>query len=521
MISIRNLLEKRAEYPLSKEGDSWLQEDLNNETQEDVWLITVSSTLHNSGRRKVFEQILAKYSLTGVYNLGAPFYNTGAQMELIHLSSMASDNMDVSIYKGQIFIRGVKRVKQSDGLFALPEKFSMKYEKYLEGLESWINGGAMPEDDNAGEYEYNTIVSTDISDNYLFPEYYSKKAMDVRRLLQQETLVKLGDITEIIMPRPVTDMVGKVVGMTDLKYPFDIDSIAENTATSVVLQKNDIILPSVGSVKPFLIADELDEKIYANRNMFVLRCKDIQPEYLYLYLNSEVCQTILDSQKLGCFISKITMKAAKDIPVIMPTKDEQEYSLQAQILTHIERRSYQFKSDVESRVLAYWKALHKNDDKKPEKVEDILEMELLETLKVHSTNQLQEMLHDDWKELNDCFRVGAYKATLILAGSILEAVLIDWLSEIKGHDYFAEDYVITDRNGRQKRADLIDYINEIKYIERPHWIHEATKAHEIRKKRNLVHAKLGINSDEINEETCRMVIDYLRDVIKTRDVEEQ
>ena len=448
MISIRDLLEKRAEYPLS------------NETQKDVWMITVSSTLHNSGRRKVFEQILAKYSLTGIYNLGAPFYNTGAQMELIHLSSKTSDNMDISIYKGQIFIRGVKRVRQSDSLFALPEKFSMKYEKYLEGLENWINGGAMPEDDNAGEYEYNTIVSMDISDNYLFPEYYSKKAMDVRRLLQRETLVMLGDITEIIMPRPVTDVVGKVVRITDLKYPFDTESIAENTATSVVLQKNDIIIPSVGSVKPFLIADELNEKIYANRNMFVLRCKDIQPEYLYLYLNSEVCQAIIDSQKLGCFISKITMKAAKDIPVIMPTKDEQEYSLQAQILTHIERRSYQFKGDIESRVLAYWKAINKNSNKKPEKVEDILEMELLETLKVHSTNQLQEMLHDDWKELNDCFRVGAYKATLILAGSILEAVLIDWLSEIKGPDYFTEDYMVTDRNGRQKRADLIDYITK-------------------------------------------------------------
>lgn len=249
MISIRDLLEKRAEYPLSKDGDSWLEEVLYNETQKDMWLITVSSTLHNSGRRKVLEQILAKYTLAGVYNLGAPFYNTGAQMELIHLSSKTSDNMDISIYKGPIFIRGVKRVRQSDGLFALPEKFSMKYEKYLEGLESWINGGVIPEDDNAGEYEYNTIVSTDISNNYLFPEYYSKKAMDVRRLLQRETLVKLGDITEIIMPRPVTDVVGKVVGMTDLKYPFDTEAIAENTATSVVLQKNDIILPSVGSVK--------------------------------------------------------------------------------------------------------------------------------------------------------------------------------------------------------------------------------------------------------------------------------
>lgn len=521
MISIRDLLEKRAEYPLSKDGDSWLEEVLNNETQKDVWLITVSSTLHNSGRRKVFEQILTKYSLAGVYNLGAPFYNTGAQMELIHLSSKTSDNMDVSIFKGQIFIRGAKRVKQSDGLFALPEKFSMKYEKYLEGLERWINGGAMPEDDNAGEYEYNTIVSTDISDNYLFPEYYSKKAMDVRRLLQQETLIKLGDITEIIMPRPITDVVGKVVRMADLKYPFDTESIAENTATSVVLQKNDIILPSVGSIRPFLVADELDEKIYANRNMFVLRCKDIQPEYLFLYLNSEVYQTILDSQKMGSFIQRVTRKSVAEIPVIKPTKNENDYYVQAYILTHLERRSYQVKSDVESRVLAYWKAINKTCDKKPEKVEDILEMELLETLKVHSTNQLQEMLHDDWKELNDCFRVGAYKATLILAGSILEAVLIDWLSEIKGSDYFTEDYMVTDRNGRQKRADLIDYINEIKFIERPHWIDEANKAHEIRKKRNLVHAKLGINSDEINEETCRMVIDYLRDVIKTRGVEEQ
>lgn len=43
MISIRNLLEKRAEYPLSKDGDSWLEEILNNETRKDVW----SSTLHN------------------------------------------------------------------------------------------------------------------------------------------------------------------------------------------------------------------------------------------------------------------------------------------------------------------------------------------------------------------------------------------------------------------------------------------------------------------------------------------
>ena len=63
-----------------------------------------------------------------------------------------------------------------------------------------------------------------------------------------------------------------------------------------------------------------------------------------------------------------------------------------------------------------------------------------------------------------------------------------------------------------------DYINEIKYIERPHWMEEASKAHEIRKKRNLVHAKLCIKSDEINENICKQVIEYLKDVLKTRGV---
>ena len=121
------------------------------------------------------------------------------------------------------------------------------------------------------------------------------------------------------------------------------------------------------------------------------------------------------------------------------------------------------------------------------------------------------------EELNTCFRVGAYKATLILAGSILEAFLIDWLSEINKVNYFKEEYYVIDKRTKQKRkANLIDYIDSINDIERPEWIKEANMAHTIRQKRNLVHAKLGINSDEVNENTCRMVINYLKNIILKR-----
>ena len=171
-------------------------------------------------------------------------------------------------------------------------------------------------------------------------------------------------------------------------------------------------------------------------------------------------------------------------------------------------------------MLAYQKAFAKNEYQKKEKIEDILSIEIANKIKAFSEENLRTFLTSDLKELNDCFRAKAYKATLILAGSILEAVLIDWISDIHGVNYFEEDYYVTDRRtGRQKRAELIDYINEIKYIERPHWMDEANKAHEIRKKRNLVHAKLGINSDEINEATCKMVIGYLEDVLKTRGIQ--
>ena len=58
-------------------------------------------------------------------------------------------------------------------------------------------------------------------------------------------------------------------------------------------------------------------------------------------------------------------------------------------------------------------------------------------------------------------------------------MLIDWVSE-NIENYFNEDLYVQDRNGRSKRADLIDYINIIKEIQKPAWM-EADKAYFITK----------------------------------------
>lgn len=128
---------------------------------------------------------------------------------------------------------------------------------------------------------------------------------------------------------------------------------------------------------------------------------------------------------------------------------------------------------------------------------------------------------EDLKELDSCFASGAYKATLILAGSILEAVLLDWLSENDGKDYFQVPYKVpvTKNDGSTiwvVKEELSTYIDKIDDIEKPYWM-QKNNAHEIRRKRNLVHAKLCLKDEVgVNEETCKEVIKYLKEIVETR-----
>lgn len=131
-------------------------------------------------------------------------------------------------------------------------------------------------------------------------------------------------------------------------------------------------------------------------------------------------------------------------------------------------------------------------------------------------------MKEDIEELDTCYASGAYKATLILAGSILEAFLLDWLSEIDGKNYFEEPYKIRVQKADgtvkwEKKEQLNVYIDQIKEIERPDWMEPSEKAHFIRESRNSVHAKVCLKREiGINAETCSKVITYLKDIIDTR-----
>ena len=119
-------------------------------------------------------------------------------------------------------------------------------------------------------------------------------------------------------------------------------------------------------------------------------------------------------------------------------------------------------------------------------------------------------------EIKNDIDIGSFYSATILMGSVLEAFLIDWLSEIDGKDYFSENYMIVDKKyNAERRADLKDYIDEIQK-KRPTWISGAKKATEIRKKRNLVHAKLYITEGEVSKDICHEMIQNLESIINNR-----
>lgn len=516
MFSIVDLIKERQQYALGSKNtplrDELLDHVINEVNQNEVVFITTGSTLFDS---RIIDALQRKYHIIGAYKIGSIFCNTSIPFYMVHLSKTLSLNLRIAIFKGKCYSR--HKVSKTKDRFVEPESYTEDWVRFMTILENWMNGDDIP-DDNA-LWEFKAISRKQLYKGSLLPDTYTTENIELRELVDKQDTKPLSEVADILVPRVKTkdDSLVKVIKPKDLKYPFDIMEVDADRKTDITLCKGDILIPRMDcSIKAYLYNYDGKEIVYASQMFYVIRCKSILPEYLYLYLNSDVAVRVLNARYVGTVIRRITAKEIIDLPIAEPKYDKQRYISDFEILTNYGIRDYR----TIQRLYEYYNRIKQGqgENAKPKVVEDILNIELANNIKAYREDQLRSFLYDDLKELNTCFRGKAYKATLILAGSILEAVLIDWLSEIHGKNYFEEEWRVVDRNGREKRADLIDYINEIKYLHRPRWVEEAEKAHEIRKKRNLVHAKLCLRSDDINEEVCREVISYLEDVLKTRGV---
>lgn len=497
-IQIDALLEKRREFGFPRgEADPWLAEV--SVLNKDTFVVIKDTGLETKSawNRQVVMQIRNNFYIKAIIDLGTPFalpffadraHHTFVRLSLFWFTKKKPD----SILIGNVTdIRALGRYTAKD-----------IYIDYYTEIENWINTGEGESD--AENYHFNVVSADNVEWEYPYPRIHSKNAYKIYKLLQKSDTRELDSMVEIIRPRPLdqNNKSALVLRPRDFKYPLPVKELEKSFPTDTPLQRGDVVLSHNNIL--YLVNEELDKEVYTTANSIILRPTKIQPEYLYLYLTSDTAKILMESLSRGSAMSFIPRDLLKKLPVILPTEDEEKYRELMLV------QNYRV-SDLRQIKEAYAEIGEKEDT-----IEDIINVEWANKIKTFKRSIMQDFLQQDLRELNACFNAKAYKATLILAGSVLEAVLIDWMSEIDKKNYF-ETPMQVNRDGRWRDASLFDYIDEIKEIKRPSWAVGAERAHVIRKRRNLVHARAVINSQiDINEKSCREVIDYLKYVIETR-----
>ena len=461
--------------------------------------------------------------LNGIFEIGNCYLNSMNELYSIwHVSKMKSSSIKTSVFVSSVHIYRDEDY-ESDKPLEYNVPYTKKYLEYIKSIEDWIKTGSQPSDDKEYNYFFNDIPNEEFEKNkaQLYARFYRKGLEKIRKLLVHQKIVELGEVADItIVEGAVENKYEKVKTIRtypDLSYPFDIENdVTTSYKTNLVLHRGDLIKARKG--KYFLLDIEPPFELYAPCMSEIIRPKPemISPEYLFFYLNGEINKRVLelmsiplrlDGSKVGSF------RSAGPRPVVLPEKEAAFYE-----------------TEFKKVSLRYYFTEQQEKLNNPQTAEDALQSEIINSIPLYQKGIVMNLIEKDVSELNACYKAKAYKATLIMAGSILEALLIDWLSEIDQKDYFSEDYRVKkwDKNNKRYvvdnegnpvyiKAELNDYIRIIKCLKHPEWMEESRKAHEIRKNRNCVHAKLCLKEGiQITEELCKKVIQYLNDVIESR-----
>lgn len=505
-INILDEIEKRSNYFLPYNGIDPAYSGFKGTKDVEV-LIMPERYFVNAYNKN--PEIINRYQITGIYDLGecySPFVDL--KFSLYLLQKDYNSHLHTSVFNESLYIekkpKGYDKRNTAESVyFAMPADYLDSFMYYISDLEEWVHSGIIPKDSFYANYniiEYSKFL---LSEPYA--ARYSKRSMLIHEKLSIEKLVSLSNLAEVIEPaddevtaEPVTYLWSSV----EFEYPLKKSYFRTGRARSTLLQKGDILLCSVSDNYLInFIPDDLPEKVYCPGLTTIVRAKEgVSPEYLYLYLQSDTGRIITGDRIRGSVVKYLRPEEISEIPIIEPKCSAKHYRTLFEEI-YITQQRLDIFSDC-------------YNTQKTDTIENLLNEELKGKALGCRNRLAKEIIEADLEEVKACYDSKAYKATLIMAGSVLEAFLIDWLSEIDRKDYFTNKI---HKSNSYEEADLRNIIDMIKEIKAPAWMEAADRAHIIRKKRNLVHAKLCLKeSEKIDAKLCKRVIRYLSQIINTR-----
>lgn len=499
-ISILELLEERKKFPIgSRYSENDYIESKINSNQDRIFLVIphISIAIRD---RILREKILNNWYVYGLFELSAiwkPY--SSIHFDLLVLQKNKPTKISFSRYLGDKTF--TSRFHFRNASIIGEQIIDQDFKDYLYPIDSFIQSGIAPLSASLLKFwqiDYKPLTLEQLTTSYNEPDLIENE-----RKLREEKTIELGEIAQILKPRPTKDIKGKVIKTRDFIYPLKIEKLSNDNASTIKLQKGDILLSDSfsGQKKFYIITDQLNTDLYASSFLTIIRLSStkVTPEYLFLYLQSEVVQKYFSRYARGLF-QRIYSSDLKKLPVVIPdlvTQNKSKAIFETRYLHEGDNIIEQINKEL----------YDANTPTKPIQKEFILEE--LGQLNMKKREVVEKVIKGDLKELNTCIEKKLYKSFLIISGSVLEAFLLDWLCEIEKKDYFSPKvdeiklHKIIELLGSTKKQLLNQDLTN--------------KADNIRKKRNLVHPKRYFNSnEEINDDICYMVLNDLKEIIFSR-----
>ena len=483
-VDLSSIINHRRAYPVSS---NLFDSELNYVTDvlkfaKEVALLVFPATVLNSSRRQTAElrQLLFEHwNVFGIFEIGDTFFpETSIRLFLLYLRQTHPSRIRFGEFKGRVA--------------AAPTS----YRAYLAAIEQIITTDILPP--SRSEFRFYEIDASTFDNSQLNPQFYDPELTENEEKIHRERWKALGEeIAEVKMPTRI-DKPARTLSPQNFVYPFPKHIPVTEKSTNITLKQWDIVISSLDVSKAFLILEPPPDDVRPSPLTHVIRPRSdlISPYYLLLYLTSDTARKYALRRKRGSVFARTDLETLRNFPIVIPSRQTQEQS------RHLFERLFLRKDD--DPISEINKFLFAPQRLPPKAIQREFILEVIANLQHEKKQLISELLVNDFQEIDNCLSVGAHKSCLILCGSVLEAVLVDWLSEIEQKDYF-------DSGDRLFLGMLVEKLR------RPLGETYYKKARRIVQGRNLIHVKQMLKSTQpIVATTCRGVINDLKDVLRQR-----
>ncbi|WP_131815025.1 hypothetical protein [Salipiger profundus] len=314
-------------------------------------------------------------------------------------------------------------------------------------------------------------------------------------IIEAQPFARLGDLVEVLIPRR-TKQTGRVVRARDLRQG-DTSGAPDCPMTNVPLRRGDVLVMSMGRFETFLVED-FEEGATAADHFIVLRCRDerVSPEYLVTYLNSDFAWAYSQRHVSGMVIQRLSKRDMVAMPILIPEAPVLKQAVK------VYRAVLERKADAD-RLSQIADARFKIEDLTQNSIQAYFMSSVADMISEKKARYLKQIIDDDIREIDACRKAGALKACVVLSGSVLEAILLEWVAERQGKKPASVNLRLN---------AIIDQLIEQGVLIDPKGEH----AHHIRLQRNIVHPMRMLKNEKLTPSSVDDVLTMLKDIIHLR-----